>query len=62
MGKTNINAIVQTIERSLHSMYKNRFSIEQQQIFLTFALSVLCTIVIYVLPRGYVFFFKLRMV
>ena len=28
MGKTNINAIEQTIERSLHSMYKHRFSIE----------------------------------
>ena len=29
MGKTKINGIVQTIERSLHSMYKHRFSIEQ---------------------------------
>ena len=29
VGKTNINVIVQTIERSLHSTYKHRFSIEQ---------------------------------
>ena len=29
MDKTNINALVQTIERSLHSIYKNRSSIEQ---------------------------------
>ena len=29
MDKTNINALVQTIERSLHSIYKNQFSIEQ---------------------------------
>ena len=27
--KSNINALVQTKERSLHSMYKHRFSIEQ---------------------------------
>ena len=56
MSKTNINAIEQTIKRSLHSMYKHQFSIEQYQIFLTFALSVWCMNVIYVLSRGYEFF------
>ena len=29
MGKTNINAHVQSIERSLHLIYKNLFSIGQ---------------------------------
>ena len=29
MYKTNINALVQSIERSLHLIYKNRFSIKQ---------------------------------
>ena len=38
MVKTNINAIVQTIECSLHSMYKHRFSIEQQQFFSDFCI------------------------
>ena len=36
MDKTNINALVQTIERSLDSIYKNRFSIEQNLIYQTF--------------------------
>ena len=31
MDKTNINALVQSIERSLHLIYKNRFSIKQYQ-------------------------------
>ena len=31
MGKTNINAHVQSIERSLHLIYKNLFSIKQYQ-------------------------------
>ena len=31
MGKTNINALVQSIERSLHSIHKHRFSIKQYQ-------------------------------
>ena len=31
MDKTNINALVQLIERSLHLRYKNRFSIKQQK-------------------------------
>ena len=31
MDKTNINALVQSIERSLHLMYKNLFSIKQYQ-------------------------------
>ena len=31
MGKTNINAHVQSIERSLHFIYKNLFSIKQYQ-------------------------------
>ena len=31
MGKTNINALVQSIERSLHTIHKNRFSIKQYQ-------------------------------
>ena len=31
MGKTNINALVQSIERSLHSIHKNRFSIKRYQ-------------------------------
>ena len=43
MDKTNINALVQIIERSLDSIYKNRFSIEQYLIYKTFALTVGCT-------------------
>ena len=31
MGKTNINALVQSIERSLHLIYENLFSIKQYQ-------------------------------
>ena len=31
MDKTNINALVQSIERSLHLIYKNIFSIKQYQ-------------------------------
>ena len=31
MDKTNINALVQSIERSLHLIYKNLFSIKQYQ-------------------------------
>ena len=31
IDKTNINALVQSIERSLHLIYKNRFSIKQYQ-------------------------------
>ena len=31
MDKTNINALVQSIERSLHLIYKNIFSIKQNQ-------------------------------
>ena len=36
MDKTNIDALVQTIERFLDSIYKNRFSIEQYLIYQTF--------------------------
>ena len=31
MDKTNIDALVQSIERSLHLIYKNLFSIKQYQ-------------------------------
>ena len=31
MNKTNINALVQTVERSLQLIHKNRFSIKQYQ-------------------------------
>ena len=31
MDKTNINALVQSIERSLHLIYKNLFSMKQYQ-------------------------------
>ena len=31
MDETNINALVQSIERSLHLIYKNIFSIKQNQ-------------------------------
>ena len=31
MDETNINALVQSIERSLHLIYKNLFSIKQYQ-------------------------------
>ena len=31
MDKTNINALIQSIERSVHSIYKNRFSVKQQK-------------------------------
>ena len=31
MAKTNINVLVQSIERSLHLIYKNMFSIKQYQ-------------------------------
>ena len=31
MDKTNINALAQSIERSLHLIYKNMFSIKQYQ-------------------------------
>ena len=31
VDKTNINALVQSIERSLHLIHKNRFSIKQYQ-------------------------------
>ena len=31
MDKTNINALVQSIERSLHLIYKNLFSVKQYQ-------------------------------
>ena len=42
MDKTNVNALVQTIERFLHLTYKQRFSIEQYLFCLTSALSVGC--------------------
>ena len=40
MGKTNINARVQSIERSLHLIYKNLFSIKQYQIHPKFGLNL----------------------
>ena len=59
MNKTNINALVQTIERSLDSIYKIRFSIEQYLIYQTFDIDNFLMLLSHsALDKGYVTFAK----